>query len=300
MFFSRRKPLRTRTICDIKIQYSFAYSKKKQYFCKRNVVKDMNAANDAIMPIYRAIREEGFSSHVLQQIDDYTNDILNGRTNFPQFNLQEHAGLCSADSVLIGAYTVACYARTSLATSGNASACKGNPTNWEIDARQEELVYQWAVAKKLWIPNSEQILIDTFGPKIAQGAEAKVYYKSGDGAVIKERTSIYSTLGKAFESIVLHNALFPETQMKVVGFTRDSDGLFRTILTQPYVECARLATKSEIDKMVAAKGFCDNGDGRGVNYIGERLYLEDMHPANVFIDKISEKPTCIDCIVKFR
>ena len=53
----------------------------------------MNAANDAIMPIYRAIREEGFSSHVLQQIDDYTNDILNGRTNFPQFNLQEHAGL---------------------------------------------------------------------------------------------------------------------------------------------------------------------------------------------------------------
>lgn len=51
--------------------------------------------------------------------------------------------------------------------------------------------------------------------------------------------------------------------------------------------------------MVAAKGFRDNYNGEGVNYIGERLYLEDMHPANVFIDIISGRPICIDCIVKF-
>ncbi len=51
--------------------------------------------------------------------------------------------------------------------------------------------------------------------------------------------------------------------------------------------------------MVAAKGFMDNHDGQGVNYIGERLHLEDMHPANVFIDTISNTPICIDCIVKF-
>jgi hypothetical protein len=51
--------------------------------------------------------------------------------------------------------------------------------------------------------------------------------------------------------------------------------------------------------MVAQKGFRDNGDGRGVNYIGERLHLEDMHPANVFVDAVSDTPICIDCIVKF-
>ena len=134
---------------------------------------------------------------------------------------------------------------------------------------------------------------------IAQGAEAKVYYKAGDTSVVKERTSIYSTLNKAFEAIVLHNALFPETPMSVIGFTRDSDELFRIILTQPYIGCKRLATKEEIDKMVADKGFRDNYNGEGVNYIGDRLYLEDMHPANVFIDTISGQPICIDCIVKF-
>ena len=86
--------------------------------------------------------------------------------------------------------------------------------------------------------------------------------------------------------------------MNVIGFTRDEDGLFRTILTQPYIGCKRLATKQDIDDMVSQKGFRDNYNGQGVNYIGDRLHLEDMHPANVFIDNISEKPVCIDCIIK--
>ena len=58
-------------------------------------------------------------------------------------------------------------------------------------------------------------------------------------------------------------------------------------------------TEAEIDEMVAAKGFHDNDEGNGVNYISDRLHLEDMHSANVFIDIITGKPTCIDCIVKF-
>lgn len=87
--------------------------------------------------------------------------------------------------------------------------------------------------------------------------------------------------------------------MHVIGFTRDSMGMFRSILTQPYVNCKRLAKKWEIDEMLAKKGFRDNGDGAGVNYINNRLHLEDMHPANVFIDSLSDAPICIDCIVKF-
>lgn len=156
-----------------------------------------------------------------------------------------------------------------------------------------------AKAAKLWVDNSEQILIQTYGPKIAQGAEAKVYYKADDTSVVKERTSIYSTTQKALEAIVLHNFLFPEKAMRVIGFTRDDDKLFRIILTQPYVSCKRLTTKEEIDEMAFSKGFKDNWNGQGVNYVSGRIALEDMHPANVFIDEITGKPICIDCIVKF-
>ena len=134
---------------------------------------------------------------------------------------------------------------------------------------------------------------------IAQGAEAKVYYRDGSPAVLKERASIYSTTQKALDAIALHNYLFPETAMHVIGFTRDSDGLFRVILTQPYVRCKRLATKEEIDELAAEKGFRANWSGQGVNYISDRLVLEDMHPANVFIDEVTSRAICIDCIVKF-
>ena len=72
--------------------------------------------------------------------------------------------------------------------------------------------------------------------------------------------------------------------MHVIGFTRDSDGLFRVILTQPYVRRQRLASKEEIDKLAAEKGFRDNREEQGVNYLSELIALEHMHVANVFID----------------
>lgn len=252
-----------------------------------------------IEQIYGIIDKESFTDIALQEINDYIKDIQNGTEDFPRFNLSEHAGLSKGGAPLIGASIIACYAGASLEASCHAEGREGGPANWEIDERQEQLIEQWAKASNLWEENSEQFLIEEFGPMIAQGAEAKVYYKEGDTSVIKERCSIYSTTQKALDAIVLHNCLFPETAMKVIGFTRDHDGLMRIVLTQPYVNCLRLATKGEIDDMVAAKGFRDNWNGQGVNYISDRLALEDMHPANVFIDEITGKPICIDCIVKF-
>ena len=253
----------------------------------------------SIEDIYEAIAAEGFYKRTLQLIDEQVNDIENGRENFSRFNQQEHAGLCKAGAPLIGASIVACYARRSLTTSCDAEGGSGSPANCEIDEKQERLIEHWAKAAGLWFGNSDSILQKNFGPMIAQGAEAKVYYREGDPTVAKERASIYSTTEKALDAIVLHNYLFPETAMNVFGFTRDSDSLFRIILTQPYVRCLRLATKEEIDALVSAKGFHDNRSGQGVNYISDRMALEDMHPANVFIDEVSGSPICIDCIVKF-
>ena len=255
---------------------------------------------DDLSIIFEAIDRYGFDENTIHLINKHVNNIENGRTNFPRYTIPEHAGLCSAGAPLIGASIVASYARTSLEASYNAGKSQGGcPTNWQIDRYQEQLIEKWAKNARLWIDNSEQILSNRFGPKIAQGAESKVYYREGDTSVVKERVSIYSTTQKALDAIALHNYLFPETAMRVIAFTRDSDGLMRIVLTQPYVRCLRLATKKEIDELVMAKGFRDNWSGNGVNYISERLVLEDMHPANVFIDVISSRAICIDCIVKF-
>ena len=249
--------------------------------------------------IYDAIAANGFAGSTLQAIDELVNQIENGSTDFPRFNLREHSGICKAGSTLIGASIVASYAERSLAAGGDAGSGQASPSSWEIDELQEKLIEQWAKAARLWVEASDDIVRNGFGPMIAEGAEAKVYYREGLPAVLKERASIYSTTQKALDAIALHNYLFPETAMHVIGFTRDSDGLFRVILTQPYVRCLRLATKAEIDALAAEKGFRDNWGGQGVNYISERIALEDMHPANVFIDEVTARPICIDCIVKF-
>ena len=235
----------------------------------------------------------------IQYIDQLTNQILNGTRDLSQFNQPEHAGVCSAGALLIGSLLVCDLARESLAAGRDAAGSQATP-NWQIDEAQERLLEQWASAKGVWVPEAETWLNANYGAMLAQGAEAKVYARTGDTHVVKLRTSIYATLGRALEAIALHNYLFPETIMRVVGFTRDADGLFRIILTQPYIACSRLATKAEIDAMVGRKGFRDNGDSTGVNYLSDRLCLEDMHPANVFVEEHSPQPVCIDCIVKFR
>ena len=58
--------------------------------------------------IHAAIRDNGFSEQTIQLIDNYTNDILNGKTNLTQFNQAEHAGLCCAGEMLIGIYHKHC------------------------------------------------------------------------------------------------------------------------------------------------------------------------------------------------
>jgi len=253
-----------------------------------------------MLNIFKAIESEGFTEYTLKAIDKFSNEIENGYTNISRFTLQEHAGICKGGEVLIGASVVASYATRGLATSSNAGSGQDSPTSWQIDERQEHLIELWAKASHRWIENSEQILTEHIGAKIAQGAESKVYYREGDTSVIKERVSIYSTTQKALDAIIIHNYLFPETAMRVIAFTRDSDGLFRIILTQPYIRCQRLATKDEIDTLITAKGFQIDLSNPIESYISDRIILEDMHPANVFIDEITNKAICIDCIAKFK
>ena len=130
----------------------------------------------------------------LREIDKLINDILNGTRDLPQFNQPEHAGVCSAGPLLVGALIVCNLTRESLSASVNASGGETTIPNWQIDEEQERQLQLWA----------------------------------------------------------------------------------------------------------EAKGFRNNGDTSGVNYISDHMHLEDMHPVKVFVEPLAGLPICIDCIVKFR
>ena len=123
--------------------------------------------------IYAAIREEGFSERTINIINDYTYQILNGKTNLTQFTQAEHAGLCRAGEMLIGAYIVCNYAQASLAAGADAGASQAGPANWEIDEEQENLVQQWAEAKQVWYPNAEADIESEYGSRLPKEPRQK-------------------------------------------------------------------------------------------------------------------------------
>ena len=107
--------------------------------------------------IFDKINHDGFVGTTIRLIDNYINNIQNGRTDFPRFTQPEHAGLCTAGAPLIGASIIASYATASLTASGNATGSQEDlPNRWELDQRQEQLIEQWAKAAQLWVEDSEQ------------------------------------------------------------------------------------------------------------------------------------------------
>ena len=112
---------------------------------------------ESLQSVCEAIENYGFDEQTIKLIDNYANNIQDGKANLHRFNLPEHAGLCKAGKVLIGASIVASYATASLTTGCNAESCQGKPANWQIDELQEKLIEQWAKAAQLWVENSEQI-----------------------------------------------------------------------------------------------------------------------------------------------
>jgi len=82
----------------------------------------------------------------IQQIDEHINDILNGTRDLLQFNQPEHAGVCSAGPLLVGALIVCDLTRESLGAGGNAAGGQGACPSWQIDEAQERDVQAWAEA----------------------------------------------------------------------------------------------------------------------------------------------------------
>ena len=140
-----------------------------------------------------------------------------------------------------------------------------------------------------WRPDVDNYLERDLGPRIGKGSEALVY-RIPDGPVLKARTidpdidGGYPSIEEALTSIEIHNRLFPETAMKIVGYG-ESDGEFTVILEQPYID-GRFATNEEIEQFISQR-FQDSE--KDTEVIGNTSYktaaylMQDLKPQNVIV-----------------
>ena len=155
-----------------------------------------------------------------------------------------------------------------------------------IDKRNQEdreSLEKFAKEQGKWADDVDTKLEKKYGSRIGHGSEAWVYRKDKD-TVIKSRSIIgYNTVSDALRSIELHNTLFPETAMKVVGFG-NGDGEFSIIIEQPFIEGA-YASQEEIDSFVKERFNAEKDPSviGNTSYKTDDYLLQDLKPQNVLV-----------------
>lgn len=114
---------------------------------------------------------------------------------------------------------------------------------------------------------------------LTRGGESKIYLASDRRNVIKVNDAIYyATWAEYFNSLVIHNLLFPNTAYLLLGFL-NVDGSFCVMLQQSFIE-GNQAELEDIKELLTFNGFTNI---KQQDYYNEEfgLRLEDMHDENV-------------------
>ena len=114
---------------------------------------------------------------------------------------------------------------------------------------------------------------------LTRGGESRVFLAADGFNVIKVNDAIYyATWTEYFNSVVIHNLLFPNTAYSLIGFTETGDSL-NAVVEQPFIEGGQ-ARLNDIKELLNFNGF-DNT--RRQDYYNKEfgLVLEDMHDENV-------------------
>ena len=147
-----------------------------------------------------------------------------------------------------------------------------------IKEDQAQLLKNYCTENNLWVshlPGEDRFL--------TRGGEASVYLNNDGKTVVKINDAVYyATWLEFFNSILLHNLIFPNTAYNFVGFIMKKNVLY-AVLQQPFITADGQANLDNIKKLLAYNGF---ENSRRNDYFHKELglILEDMHDENVLVN----------------
>ena len=115
---------------------------------------------------------------------------------------------------------------------------------------------------------------------LTEGGESKVYLAPDKLHVIKNNDAVYyATWLEYFNSLVIHNLLFPNTAYQFIGFNLGKEGELQAIVQQRFIE-GEQADLADIKEHLIFNGFAHT---KRQDYFNTEfgLILEDMHDENV-------------------
>lgn len=238
-------------------------------------MSDFERLND----INQRVWNEGFTDKNLSDLELIAEDIKNGAAVFERIPYAQQSGLSKGSEILCAA-SVIC--RGCPCTESEARQIYDTDDLVGEAAIQEHIVEIWARLSGVWIENPEEYL-DNLCLLQDNGSESVVYFDVHNRIVYKLISlKHYTVLRLALDRIIIHNALFPETTLKVIGFARGCNGDFVVVVSQPYV-VGDLITESERMSFMYKMGFEDAGMDYGMhlNFKTDYLYVGDLNEFNV-------------------
>ena len=241
-------------------------------------MSDFERLND----INQNIWNDGFTEANLRKLETIAEDIRNGAAVFERIPYAQQSGLSKGSGILCAAAVIC-----------RGCPCTESETRQIYDTEdlsgegliQEVLVENWAKLVGKWLYEPEESL-ERYAALVDFGTESVVYFYPWEFAVYKMISlKHYNILRLALDRIIIHNALFPETAMKVIGFSRNKSRDFVVIIKQPYVR-GDVITESDRKEFMENLGFRPAGMDYGMhlNYCTDTLYIGDLNEFNVIKD----------------
>lgn len=141
-------------------------------------------------------------------------------------------------------------------------------------AEETARLVNWIGDQGLWvkIPGSDRYL--------TRGAEQSVYLDTDGCHVIKKNDTVfYASWEEYFQSLLIHNLLFPSTAYQLIGFCLENKVLY-AVVRQHYVGFTEATDLNVVEKIMMDNGFLRK---RNNDYYHPeaQVLIEDLHEENV-------------------
>ena len=237
---------------------------------------------------------EGFTPEGLQKLDHYAELFINGRLVYQRFSPFEQHGCATGGATHVIASLLA--GAESQTNREIARAVSDFQREVEQGAQQASYIERWAKAVGCWMDCIDELFPRLLGKQIAEGGEA-VVYDHGTTLIKSIGLDYFIQPILALDRISLHNAYFPETALTVIGFGRTTEGDFKVIVEQPFIEGAHI-TDDEIAEFAKELGF-SLINPKNWTFATPDIYLSDLHDENV-INSNKGNIFVVDCDIRIN
>lgn len=112
----------------------------------------------------------------------------------------------------------------------------------------------------------------------AEGSEAYVYVSQDNKYVIKAMSAIASDgdIVPLLQKIELHNQIFPDTSLEILGFGKTMDGSFRVIVQQPFIQGDKISAQEAEKALIEQLGVTNNAEDYSQTLFNGMVVLRDI------------------------